>query len=62
MNTEDSYFGHDMSDREYRERIRQEQARDDYYANARKNETKRKSSDSGAYRFSSDGDDQYLMY
>lgn len=62
MNNEDSYFGHDMSDGEYRQRIRQERDRDEYYANARKNETKRKSEDRGAYRFSSDDDDQYSPY
>lgn len=62
MNTEDSYFGHDVSDREYRARVRGEQERDEYYANIRKAESKRKSEDRGAYRFSSDEDDQYSSY
>lgn len=62
MNTEDSYFGHDMSNDEYCQRVRQEQERDEYYANIRKAESKRRSEDRGAYRFSSDEDDSYSSY
>jgi hypothetical protein len=58
MNIEDDYYDGDMSDDEYRMRIRREQERDEYYANVRKSEIKDKS----PYRFSSDDDDQYLSY
>ena len=62
MNADDDYYDGDMSDREYRARVRGEQERDEYYANVRKAESKRKSEDRGAYRFSSDEDDQYSSY
>lgn len=62
MNDEDTFFGQDMSDSEYRQRIQRERESEAYYANIRKNETKRTSSDSSPYRFSSDDDDSYLSY
>lgn len=62
MNADDDYYDGDMSDREYRARVRRDQERDEYYANIRKAESKRKSEDRGAYRFSSDDDDQYSSY
>jgi hypothetical protein len=62
MNTEDDYYDGDMSDREYRARVRRDQERDEYYANIRKNETKRRSEDRSPYRFSSDDDGVYSSY
>lgn len=62
MNTEDDYFDGDMSDEEYRQRIRREQERDEYYANIRKTETKQRSEDRSPHRFSSDDDDMYSSY
>lgn len=62
MNIEDDYYDGDMSDREYRQRIQREREREQYYANARKQQTNRRSEDRGSYRFTSDGDDQYLSY
>ena len=62
MNIEDDYYDGDMSDDEYRLRVLREKQRDDYYANIRKKQVTRKSSDTTSYRFSSDDDDQYLSY
>ena len=62
MNTEDDYFDGDMSDDEYRQRIRREQEREEYYANARKTESKRRNEDTSPYRFSSDDDNMNSSY
>lgn len=62
MNRNGDYFDGDMSDDEYAYRQRAEEDSRNYYANARKTETKRKSDDDTAYRFSDDDDDAYLSY
>ncbi len=44
MNDEDDYYDGDMSDSEYRERLRRERAREEYYAQIRQKEKQRKPS------------------
>ena len=61
MNNNRDYFDGDMSE-EYLYRQRAEEESRNYYANIRKTETKRKSDDDIAYRFSDDDDDMYSSY
>ena len=61
MNTEDDYYDGDMSDEGYRQRIRREKEREEYYANIRKT-WKTSNDDKSPYRFSSDDDDMPSSY
>lgn len=62
MNRDSDYYDGDMSDDEYAYRQRAEEESRNYYANIKKTETKRKSDDDIAYRFSDDDDDMYSSY
>jgi hypothetical protein len=61
MNIEDDYYDGDMSDEEYRQRIRREQEREEYYANIRKT-WNLSNNDKSPYQFSSDDDDMSSSY
>lgn len=61
MNTEDDYYDGDMSDEEYRQRIRREKEREEYYGNISKR-SKPSNNDKSPYRFSSDDDDMSSSY
>ena len=61
MNTEDDYYDGDMSDSEYRQRIRREEESDRYYAHQREL-YKQKQSASRVYYSPSESDDSGSMW
>jgi hypothetical protein len=61
MNTEDDYNDGDMSDNEYRQRIRRQEESDRYYAQ-KAEEQRKKNSSSGVYYSPSEDSDSGSMW